>query len=138
MRKIIILSFITLDGVLQAPGGPQEDTSGNFKYGGWSAPYSDEFSGKLMIKQLSKPFDLLLGRKTYEIFSSFWPNHNEGIIGKSLNNATKYVASNTLENPIWNKTIILKGDVIKQIKELKKQTVRIYKCTEAVTLFKLY
>src|SRR5678815_5839360 len=72
MRKIIVLEFITLDGVMQAPGGPEEDTSGSFEFGGWSAPYGDEVSGKLMKKQM-EPADLLLGRKTFEIFASFWP-----------------------------------------------------------------
>src|SRR5664280_1207984 len=74
MRKIIVLSFITLDGVMQAPGGPEEDTSGGFKYGGWVAPYFDDVGGKVMEKQM-KPADLLLGRKTFEIFASYWPEH---------------------------------------------------------------
>jgi dihydrofolate reductase len=77
MRKIIVLSFITLDGVMQAPGGPEEDTSGGFKYGGWVAPYGDEVYGKAMEKQM-KPADLLLGRKTFEIFGDYWPEHENG------------------------------------------------------------
>src|SRR5437868_13064260 len=95
MRKLIVLSFITLDGVMQGPGGPTEDTSGNFTYGGWTVPYFDDFLGQIMTEQMSKPFDLLLGRKTFEIFASYWPHHVEE--GASINNATKYVASHTLK-----------------------------------------
>ncbi len=120
MRKVIILSFITLDGVMQAPGGPQEDTSGGFKYGGWTVPYSDEHSGAMMIAQLGHPFDLLLGRKTYDIFRSYWPQHNEGIIGAGINAATKYVASTTLAGSDWEKTVILKDNVVDEIKKLKQ------------------
>jgi dihydrofolate reductase len=119
MRKIIVLSFITLDGVMQAPGGPTEDTSGNFTYGGWTVPYFDDFGGKVMTEQMSKPFDLLLGRKTFEIFASYWPDHPEE--GAGINNAVKYVASNTLTKHNWNKTVFLKGDIVKEIKKLKEQ-----------------
>ncbi len=119
MRKIIVLSFITLDGVMQAPGGPTEDTSGNFKYGGWTVPYFDETLGKAMGEQMGKPFDLLLGRKTFEIFASYWPLHDEE--GASINKATKYVASNTLTKHGWNKSVFFKGDIVEEIKKLKKQ-----------------
>jgi dihydrofolate reductase len=119
MRKIIVLSFITLDGVLQAPGGPTEDTSGNFKYGGWIAPYFDEAAGEIMGKQMSIPSDFLLGRKTFEIFASYWPQRPEE--WKSINQATKFVASNTLTSHEWNKTVFLKGDVVSEIKKLKQQ-----------------
>jgi dihydrofolate reductase len=121
MRKIIILSFITLDGVMQAPGGSNEDTSGDFKYGGWTVPYFDEFSGKVMGEQMGKPFDLLLGRKTYEIFASYWPQHNNEI-GAPINKATKYVVSTTLTKTVWEKTIILKDNVVEKIKKLKQET----------------
>ncbi|MGH7240755.1 MAG: dihydrofolate reductase family protein, partial [Candidatus Saccharimonadales bacterium] len=94
MRKIVVLSFISLDGVMQAPGGPEEDSSSNFKYGGWTASYFDEASGQIMGKQMGQPFDLLLGRKTYEIFAGYWPQHDNEV-GKPLNSAVKYVASNT-------------------------------------------
>lgn len=87
MRKIIVLSFITLDGIMQAPGGPEEDTSGGFKYGGWTVPYFDAFAGKIIGEQMSKPFDLLLGRKTFEIFASYWPEHESGWPG--INEVTK-------------------------------------------------
>ncbi len=116
LRKIIVLSFITLDGVIQAPGGPQEDTSGDFKYGGWLAPYFDDFLGKVMSEQMGRPFDLLLGRKTFEIFASYWPNQESPI-----NEATKYVVSNTLMKHEWNKSVFLKGDIVKKIRELKSQ-----------------
>jgi dihydrofolate reductase len=109
MRKIIVLSFIALDGVMQALGGPEEDTSGGFKYGGWTVPYFDDFLGKIMDEQMSKPFDLLLGRKTFEIFASYWPHHPEE--GAGINNATKYVASNALTKHEWEKSVFLKGDV---------------------------
>src|SRR4051812_13423880 len=105
MRKLIVLSFITLDGVIQAPGGPEEDTSGGFPYGGWQAPYSDEIVNKVLHEQWSKPFDLLLGRKTFEIFASYWPHHAEGQPGSSINNATKYVASHTLTSHEWKKSV---------------------------------
>jgi dihydrofolate reductase len=119
LRKIIVLSFITLDGIMQAAGGPEEDTSGGFKYGGWTVPYFDEFSGKIMDEQMSKQSDLLLGRKTFEIFASYWPNHESGWPG--INKVTKYVASNTLSEHEWNNSIFLNGDVTDQIKRLKQQ-----------------
>jgi dihydrofolate reductase len=117
MRKIIVLSFITLDGVMQGPGGPNEDTSGGFKYGGWTVPYFDEFLGNVMTEQMSQPFDLLLGRKTFEIFASYWPHHEEE--GAGINNATKYVASNTLTSHEWRKSVFLRGNVADEIKKLK-------------------
>jgi dihydrofolate reductase len=117
MRKLIVLSFITLDGVMQAPGGPTEDTSGNFTYGGWTVPYFDELLGQVMTEQMSRPFDLLLGRKTYELFAAYWPHHQEE--GAGINKATKYVASTTLTNPAWEKTIILR-DVVEEVKQLKE------------------
>ena len=119
MRKIIVLTFITLDGVMQGPGGPTEDTSGNFTYGGWTVPYFDEFLGQVMTEQMSKPFDLLLGRKTFEIFASYWPQHQEE--GAGINQATKYVASKTLTTHDWSKSVFLKGNVVDEIKKLKQQ-----------------
>ena len=119
MRKIIVLTFITLDGVMQAPGGPGEDDSGGFKYGGWTVPYFDDFLGKVMTEQMSKPFDLLLGRKTFEIFASYWPYHEDE--GSGINNATKYVVSNTLTTHEWKKSVFLKGNVVDEMKKLKQQ-----------------
>jgi dihydrofolate reductase len=119
MRKTIVLTFVTLDGVMQAPGGPTEDTSGNFTFGGWTVPYFDEYLGDVMTKQMGKPFDLLLGRKTFEIFASYWPDHPEE--GAGINAATKYVASNTLTSHAWQKTVFLKGNVADEIRRLKGQ-----------------
>ncbi len=113
MRKIVVLEFITLDGVIQAPGGPKEDTSGDFKYGGWTAPYFDEVSGKEMDKQMKETQSLLLGRKTYDIWAGFWPEHTE--TWPQVNKITKYVVSKTLKKPSWENTV-----VVKDIKELKK------------------
>jgi dihydrofolate reductase len=119
MRKIIVLSFVTLDGVMQGPGGPTEDPSGNFTHGGWTVPYFDEYLGNVMTEQMSQPFDLLLGRKTFEIFASYWLQHEEE--GAGINNATKYVASNTLTSHEWMKSVFLKGNVADEIKQLKGQ-----------------
>ncbi len=119
MRKINVLSFITLDGVMQAPGGPTEDTSGNFQFGGWTVPYFDEYLGQVMTEQMGQPFDLLLGRKTFEIFASYWPYHPEE--GAGINNATKYVASHTLTQHDWSKTVFLNGNVPDEIRKLKLQ-----------------
>ena len=104
---------------MQGPGGPTEDTSGNFPYGGWTVPYFDDFLGQIMGEQMSRPFDLLLGRKTFEIFASYWPHHPEE--GAGINNATKYVASNTVTSHDWNKSVFLKGDVVEEIRKLKQQ-----------------
>jgi dihydrofolate reductase len=119
MKKIIVLTFLSLDGVMQAPGGPTEDTSGNFTLGGWTVPYFDEFLGALMAEQLGQPFDLLLGRKTFEIFASYWPQHPEE--GPEINRATKYVASNTLKSHEWEKSVFLSGNVPEEIKKLKAE-----------------
>ncbi|NHI89801.1 MAG: dihydrofolate reductase [Candidatus Thorarchaeota archaeon] len=116
MRKIIVLSFVTIDGIMQAPGGPEEDTSGGFKHGGWTVPYFDDFLGEVMSEQMGRSFDLLLGRKTFEIFASYWPHHESPI-----NDATKYVVSNTLTEHEWNNSVFINGDVVKKIKVLKSQ-----------------
>jgi len=118
MRKIIVLSFITLDGVLQAPGGPNEDTSGGFKYGGWTVPYFDEYLGNIMAEQMSGPFDLLLGRKTFEIFASYWPQHVDE--GPEINRATKYVVSLTRTSDEWEKSVFISGNVVNEIRKLKE------------------
>jgi dihydrofolate reductase len=119
MRKIIVLSFITLDGVMQAPGGPEEDTSGNFKYGGWTAPYfteADEAAGELMTKQM-KSADLLLGKKTYDIFATYWPEHAD--MWPGINDVTKYVVSDSPTELTWQNSELITGDVVARIKELK-------------------
>jgi dihydrofolate reductase len=114
MRKIIVLSFITLDGVMQAPGGPDEDTSGDFKYGGWTAPYGDEVFAKVLEKQM-KPADLLLGRKTFEIFANYWPEHEDGWPG--INDVTKYVMSGRMKKSDWKNSVFLRS--LADIKKLK-------------------
>ena len=122
MRKIVVLSFVSLDGVMQAPGGPEEDMSGGFKYGGWTVPYFDEFSGNIMGEQMSMPFDLLLGRKTYDIFAGYWPKQDPaGPVTKPFNEATKYVVSNSSPKLTWEKSVLIDGDVAAKLKELKQQ-----------------
>jgi dihydrofolate reductase len=115
MRKIIVLSMITLDGVMQAPGGPEEDTSGVFKYGGWSAPYGDEVGGKVVQKELKQSADYLLGRKTFVIWASFWPEHAD--IWPGINDGTKYVMSKTMKKSDWKNTVFIES--LKDIKKLK-------------------
>jgi len=119
MRKIIVLTFVTLDGVIQAPGGPQEDTDGNFKYGGWIVPHFDERGGAIMHEQMTRTRALLLGRKTYEIFASYWPTHESAWPG--INSATKYVVSDTRTDSLWGNTVFIKDNVPKEIRRLKKQ-----------------
>jgi dihydrofolate reductase len=121
MRKLVVLSFITLDGVMQAPGGPQEDPTGGFKYGGWVFPYFDEMAGKVMDKQMGHPFDLLLGRKTYEIFAAHWPYQKDSKIADRLNDAKKYVVSKTLKKLDWENTTLISDNVPQEIKQLKEQ-----------------
>lgn len=115
MRKIIVISMITLDGVMQAPGGPEEDTSGVFKYGGWTAPYGDEIGGKVVQKELSQPADYLLGRKTFQIWADYWPEH--GDFWPGINEGTKYIMSNTMEKSDWKNSEFLK--TLAEIEKLK-------------------
>ncbi|GIK67627.1 MAG: dihydrofolate reductase [Chloroflexota bacterium] len=118
MRKVIVLEFVTLDGVIQAGGGPEEDTSGGFAYGGWQVPYSDNVLGTVMNKQMNLPFDLLLGRKTFEIWARYWPQHAD--IWPGVNPATKYVASNTMTSHEWQPSVFLGGDIAEKITKLKQ------------------
>lgn len=124
MRKIIVLAFVTLDGVMQGPGGSTEDTSGNFTHGGWVVPYFDETLGNIMGEQMGKPFALLLGRKTFEIFASYWPDHPAEWPG--INDATKYVASNTLTAHEWQNSRFLQGDVAAQIKQQEGPDLQVH------------
>ena len=117
MRKLVVLSFVTLDGVMQAPGGPEEDTSSGFQYGGWTVPYFDEFMGDVMGEQLARPFDLLLGRKTYDVFAAYWPHHDDE--GAVFNNAKKHVASRSPLKLEWKNSVLLQGDIVEEIKKLK-------------------
>jgi len=119
MRKLVVLEHLSLDGVIQAPGGPDEDTSGGFTHGGWIAPYGDEISGALLRKQMNSPFDLLLGRKTFEIWEPYWPNHDD--VWANVNKATKYVASNTRTSSEWKPSVFLSGDIAGEVAKLKQQ-----------------
>lgn len=105
---------------MQAPGGPKEDLSGGFKYGGWTFPYFDEYAGKVMSKQMSGEYDLLLGHKTYDIFAGYWPMHSEG--WPQVNRIRKYVVSKTLKKPTWQNTVVVKD--VKELKKLKEQDGR--------------
>ena len=134
MRKIIVLSFISLDGVMQAPGGPKEDASGGFKYGGWVAPYGDEASGEIMKKQM-EPADLLLGRKTFDIWEDYWPQHADFWPG--INEVTKYVVSRTRKKSGWKNSVFLKG--LAGIKKLKNSpakggVIKVWGSSELVQL----
>ena len=121
MRKIVVLTFMSLDNVMQAPGGKGEDPSGDFKYEGWTVPYWDDFSGEIMGKQMGEPFDLLLGRKTYDIFAGYWPKQEPGPISEPFNKAKKYVVSGSSPELTWENSELIDGDVVAKLKELKQQ-----------------
>ena len=119
MRKVVVLEHISIDGVIQAPGGPEEDTSGGFAYGGWAGPYSDEILGTALRKQMNSPFDLLLGRKTFDIWAPYWPKHAN--VWPGVNTATKYVASNTLTAHEWQPSVFLSGNITEKVARIKEQ-----------------
>jgi dihydrofolate reductase len=121
MRKLIVSTFLTLDGVMQAPGGPEEDDSDSFAYGGWSVNYWDDQMGQVMGEAMSKPFDLLLGRKTYDIFAAYWPNATDNPGAKPLNDATKYVVSRKKPELTWDKSVLIEVDAAERIAALKKE-----------------
>ena len=121
MRKLIVSTFLTLDGVMQAPGGPEEDNDGNFALGGWSVNYWDDKMGEVMDEAMSRPFDLLLGRRTYEIFAAYWPHATDDQGAKPLNDATKFVASRTLRSLDWNPSVLIEGEVAEGVAALKRQ-----------------
>ena len=132
MRKIIVLSMITLDGVMQAPGGPEEDVSGTFEFGGWSAPYGDEVSSKVFQK-LMKPADLLLGRKTFDIFENYWPKHADNWQG--VNDVTKYVLSTTRNKSGWKNCVFLNSlHDIKQLKNSEGSDIKVWGSSELIQL----
>ena len=118
MRKLIVLEHISMDGVIQAPGGPEEDTSGGFAYGGWISPYSDKILGTVLRRKMNTPFDLLLGRTTFDIWEPFWPQHADEWPG--VNTATKYVASNTLTSHEWQPSVFLNGDIAEKVAKIKQ------------------
>lgn len=138
MRKVIVLSMITLDGVMQAPGGPKEDSSEGFKYGGWVAPYQDEVSGKFFVEKLLKPADLLLGRKTFEIFANYWPKHADSWPG--IMDVTKYVLSKKIKksDPLvtnWENSVVLKNLAdIKKLKRSKGSDIKVWGSSKLIQL----
>lgn len=146
MRKIVANTFMTLDGVMQAPGGPEEDPTGGFNWGGWSVNYWDEMMGKRLDQVMGKPFDLLLGRRTYEIFAAHWPfvksdpDKLNARVADILNGARKYVVSKTLSKAGWENSTLIKGDTVKEITRLKQQTgpeIQIYGSSDLIqTLLK--
>ncbi len=121
MRKLVVNAFVTLDGVMQAPGGPEEDPTGNFKYGGWSFNYWDEMMGKSMAEFMGKPFELLLGRKTYEIFAAHWPYVKNDPTADKFNVTKKYVVSRTINKLNWKNSFLIKDNIAQEINKLKKQ-----------------
>jgi dihydrofolate reductase len=122
MRKLVVGTFLTVDGVMQAPGGPEEDREGGFEHGGWSFNYWDDDMGKLVVEWTLRAGALLLGRKTYEIFAAYWPNvGGDDPVAAKLNSVPKYVASRTLDELTWNNSTLLQGDVAEAVAELKKE-----------------
>ena len=122
MGKLVVGTFVTLDGVMQAPGGPDEDREGGFEYGGWLAPHFDETLGQVMDELVSRADAVLLGRKTYDIFAAYWPNvGDEDPMAKKLNSVPKYVASRTLDSVDWNNSNLLGGDAAEEVARLKEQ-----------------
>jgi dihydrofolate reductase len=121
MRKLLVTTFVTLDGVMQAPGGPEEDQSDGFTHGGWSVNYWDEMMGEVMGEIMGKPFDLLLGRRTYDIFAGYWPNATEEQGAKPLNDATKYVVSNSHPSLGWGPSVLIEGAAAERIAALKQE-----------------
>ncbi len=132
MRKIIVFSMISLDGVMQAPGGPKEDKSGNFKYGGWTASYTDDVFVKAMQEEL-KPATYLLGRKTFEIWENYWPQH--GDFWPGINEGTKYVLSKTRKKSDWDKSVFIKnaGD-IKKLKKSEGSDIHVWGSSKLIQL----
>jgi dihydrofolate reductase len=120
MRRLVVTTFLTLDGVMQAPGGPDEDRDGGFEQGGWSVNFWDDRMAELMGRWMSVPFDLVLGRRTYDIFASYWPNAPEEAGAKPLNDAAKYVASRGRPALSWERSVLVEGDAAEGIAELKK------------------
>lgn len=119
MRTIIAITQVTLDGVMQAPGGPEEDPSDGFRHGGWAMPFMDDDSGQAIGEIIAGEFDLLLGRRTYEIWAAYWPHHGDNPIGKAFNRATKYVATRTRTQLEWQKSERIGSDVVDELRRLK-------------------
>jgi dihydrofolate reductase len=121
MRKLMVNTFMTLDGVMQAPGGPEEDDSGGFTQGGWSVNYWDDMMGQVMDEAMGRPFALVLGRRTYDIFAAYWPHATDNSAAKPLNEATKYVASRSRPTLDWNNSVLLDGDAAEAVAALKRE-----------------
>ncbi len=122
MASLVVGTFLTLDGVYQAPGGPDEDREGGFQHGGWTAPYWDEELGRRITEATTRPDALLLGRKTYDIFAGYWPNADPNDpVAAHLNNVRKYVASRTLDRVEWNNASLITGDLAEQVARLKQE-----------------
>jgi len=121
MRRLVVNTFITLDGVMQAPGGPEEDPTVDFRYGGWSFHYWDEIMGKTLDEFMAKPFELLLGRRTYEIFAAHWPYIKNDLVADKFNATKKYVVSRTLNKLNWSNSFLIKNNVVQEISKLKEQ-----------------
>lgn len=120
MRKIITTTFVTIDGVMQAPGGPEEDTSGGFTHGGWMFPYGDDITNRVMNDFMSIPFELLLGKRTYDIFAAYWPHaKQDAAVAKPFNSTRKYVVSHHPAKLSWNNSTLITGDVVAEIRKLK-------------------
>jgi dihydrofolate reductase len=120
--KLVVNAFLTLDGVMQAPGGPDEDRDGGFQYGGWSAPFFDDDGSKTVVDSIARASAYLLGRKTYDIFAAYWPTATEDIeIADPLNSRPKYVVSTTLKNPTWQHTTVISNHVLDAVAHLKEQ-----------------
>ncbi len=120
MRKLIVSTFLTLDGVMQAPGGPEEDDSGGFEHGGWSVNYWDDLMGEVKSEEFNVPFDMLLGRRSYEILGAYWPSAPEEAGGKPLNDATKFVTSRGRPALEWEPSVLIEGDAAHGVAELKE------------------
>ena len=119
MRKLITITQVTLDGVMQAPGGPEEDPSNGFTLGGWAMPFVDDAAEQVINETISGEFDMLLGRRTYQIFAGYWPHQGDNPIAKAFNKATKYVVTRTLDRLDWTKSERISGDVVDEIRRLK-------------------
>lgn len=126
MPKIVVNAFLTLDGVMQAPGGPEEDREGGFAHGGWQAPYFDDVMGRLVTEGIADADGFLLGRKTYDIFASYWPKVTDpgDPIATALNSRPKYVVSRGLDRVAWNNSSLVKGDVVAELRKLRQQPGR--------------
>jgi len=133
MRKIIVISMITLDGIMQAPGGKEEDKSGGFQYGGWTAPYGDEVGTEVVKKELNQPSDFLLGRKTFEIWASYWPEHADFWPG--INEGTKYVLSSTMKKSNWKHSVFIESlEDIKKLKNSEGPDIQVWGSSKLIQL----